>query len=641
MSFRRICSTAAFILSVLLCLSVLISAGCAPKLSPEPVWEKNARELLDQADSLFAKKQYDQSSKTVDVFFSRFPASRYRDRALYLQGEVRFTQRDYQRALSYYKEIIEKFPSSPFIIQARYKLGLCYFELKEYDLAIANLEDRSKITNPAQLRRIAEVLSVAYMTKKNFLPAVKELSTLAETAQNERQKSGYRERIREIVDKNLTEQELRTLAEGSQYPADISRLRLAALLIEQRNFREAASVSRSFLEKFPGHPERMRGEMLLNEATSSLSSPRYYLGALLPQSGQLAFFGDRVLKGIQLAVHTYNLQAPDSRVELLVKDTEGSPEKTVAAFTELSSKNIVAAIGPLLTKEAEALVPSLEKLKIPVITPAASGEGIGTISPWLFRNALTNSSQAAAAAQFALKLNLKKFVIIYPDDAYGRDLARLFSRELEQKAEILATIAYPPDVKDFGPYVRKVIEADLRSRRIVIPEDDLERKKLFNEFTPSFDAVYLPGHAEKVGLLIPQLAFYNIKGIAMIGSNDWHSPDLIERADRFVDGAVFIDGFFPESDDRVIKPVIDAYRSAYQEEPDILAAQAYDAAMMVFTLLKEHKDTPQAIRDGLLAMKDYPGISGTITFPGTGEALKKLFIIKIQDGKFVPYTEEK
>ncbi len=641
MPFRRIRSTASFILPVLLILSVLIPAGCAPKLSPEPVWEKNARELLDQADSLLSKKQYSQSSKTVDVFFSRFPTSKYRDRAFYIQGEVRFTQRDYQRALSYYKEVIEKFPSSSFIIQARYKLGLCYFELKEYELAIANLQDRSKITDPAQLRRSAEVLSAAYVIKKDFLPAVKELLSLAETAQNERQKTGFRDRIREIIDKNLTEQELRTLADGSKYPSDIARLRLAALLIEQRQYREAVSVSKNFLEQFPKHPERMRGEMLLNEATSKLSSPRYYLGALLPQTGQLAFFGDRVLKGIQLAVHMYNLQAPDSRVELLVKDTEGSPEKAVAALTELSSKDIVAAIGPLLTKEAEALVPFLENLKVPVITPAASGEGIGTISPWLFRNALTNSSQATAAARFALGLNLKKFVIIHPDDAYGRDLARLFAKELEQKAEILATISYPPDVKDFGPYIRKIIEIDLRSRKIVIPEDDLERKKLFTEFIPSFDALYLPGHAEKVGLLIPQLAFYNIKGIAMIGSNDWHSPDLIERADRFADGAVFIDGFFPESENPVIKPVIEAYRSAYQEEPDILSAQAYDAAMMVFTLLKEHKDTPRAVRDGLLAMKDYPGISGTTTFPGNGEALKKLFIIKIQDGKFVPYTDGK
>ncbi len=632
---RRIGSTLSTALLVLFCLAIVLQTGCAPKLPPEPAWESDARALLDQADSLFNKKQYDQASKTVDVFLYQYPTSRSRDRALYLLGEIRFSLRDYSKALNYYKELIQEFPASSYIISSRFRLGQCYFELKEYDLAIANLEDRSKISDPVRLKRIAEMLSVAYVAKKKYLPAVREYTYLSGTAQTEQQKAGYRDRIRQIIDKELTVDELKTLSAQNAYPADLAQLRLAGVLIEQRQYQDAIAVAKSFLEKYPSHPEKTRAEMLLNDATSRLSAPRYYLGALLPQSGQLAFFGDRVLKGVQLAVYRYNLQNPDSRVELLVKDTEGSPEKAVAALRELASKNVIAAIGPLLTKEAEAIVPVLEKLKVPVITPAASGEDVGRLSPWLFRNALTNSSQAAAAAEYALMQKLKKIVIFYPDDAYGRDLARLFTRDLERKAEVLASVAYPPDVKDFGPYVRRVIEIDLRSRKIVIPEEEAERKKLFEQYTPSFNALYLPGYAERVGLLIPQLAFYNITGITMIGSNNWDSPDLIERAQRYAEGAVFFDGFFPESTDPAIKAVVDAYRSAYQEEPGILPAQAYDAAAMVLSLLKEHRDTPLKIKDGLQSLKNFPGISGVTSFAGTGESQKKLFLIKIEDGKFV------
>jgi len=185
------------------------------------------------------------------------------------------------------------------------------------------------------------------------------------------------------------------------------------------------------------------------------------------------------------------------------------------------------------------------------------------------------------------------------------------------------------------------MEIDLRSRKILIPDDDAERKKLFQDFTPSFDGLYLPGHADKVGLLIPNLAYYNIKDVAIIGSNDWHSPDLIDRAERHADNAVFTDGVFAESTDPAIKSFVDAYRSAYQEEPDILSAQAYDAAMMVFSLIKEHKDTPLAIRDGLLSLKGYHGISGDVSFLGNGEAQKTLFLIKVQDGKFALNTGDK
>ena len=631
----RVSSPVALAGAVILCLTVLIQTGCAPKAVPEPQWEQDARALLDQADSQLAKRQYDTAAKTLEGFLYKYPTSRSRDRALFRLGDIRLVLRDFTGATKYYREIIQQYPSSPLILQARYRLGTCYFEMKDYDLAIANLSDRSKITDPSQLKRIAEMLAVAYLAKKSYLPAVRELATLAETAQTEQQKTGYRERVRELIEKNLTEDDLRVLSSDRTYPADLAILRLAGLMLEKRQFKDAVSLAKTFLDRFPGHTEKMRAEMLISEATSRMAAARYVIGVLLPQTGPAAPFGEQVLKGVQLAVHAYNLQNPDDRIELIVRDTEGSPDKAIAGLKDLASKGVIAVIGPLLSRNAEALAPELDKLQIPAITPAASSEGIGKLSPWLFRNALTNYSQALAAAKYSLDKGLKKFVLLYPDDAYGKDLARLFTKELDHKAEILASIPYPSDVKDFGPYIRRLIEIDLRSRKIQIPDDDGERKKLFQTYTPGFDAMYMPGYAERVGLLIPQLAFYNITGVAMIGSNNWHSPDLLERAGRHADGAVFTDGFFPESESSEIKAVIEAYRSAYHEEPDILSGQAYDATAMVAALLKQRKDTPVAIRDGLLGTKDFLGISGTTTFAGSGEAQKKLFMITVENGKFV------
>jgi tetratricopeptide (TPR) repeat protein len=175
-------------------------------------------------------------------------------------GEIRLTRRDYRQALSYYKELIEKYPASSLIPEAKYKLGMCYFELKEYDLAVANLEDRGKIVDPVKLQRIAEMLSVAYVSKKNFSLAVREYVYLAEHAQNEKQRAGYRDRVRELVDKYLTEDELRTLSAGAAFPSDEALLRLAALQIEQRNYRDAVRLSRNFSSVSPPTPRRPGGD---------------------------------------------------------------------------------------------------------------------------------------------------------------------------------------------------------------------------------------------------------------------------------------------------------------------------------------------------------------------------------------------
>ncbi len=622
----------------LIAFAVLIASvfGCTPKLPPEEPWEKGAALLMEQAEAAFSKRQYDQASKIIDTFFSRYPKSRHADRALYLMGEMRISLRDYQRALSYYKEIIERFPASTFILEAKYKLGICYFEIKDFDLAIANLEDRSKISDPSKLRMATEMLGFAYISKKNYPKALAEYAGLVFLSTDEKQRAGYRERVREIIEKNLTEEELVQTAQGRSYPADIALLRLSGMFMEQRKYSDALKAASEFIDRFPSHPEKSRAEMLKTQATAMLSAPRFAIGVLVPQTGQAAFFGDRVLHGIQIAVSEHNQRYPEARVELVVKDTEGSAEKAAGAMLELGQRGVVAAVGPLLTKEAEAVAAELEKIQIPVITPAASGPGIGGLSPWMFRNAITNASQAAAAAQYAIGMRLKKVVILHPNDAYGRDIARLFAIELAKKAEILATVAYPPDANDFGPWIRKVIEIDLRARRIPIPEDEAERKKLFQEYAPGFDAAYLPGYADRVGLLIPQLAFYNITGVTLIGSNNWHSQELIERAGRHAEGAVFIDGFAPESTDLAVTAFVNAYRSAYQEEPDILAAQAYDAAMMVLSLIRTGRETAAAVQEGLLDLKEYPGITGTTTFAGSGEAHKKLFIIKVEDGAFKP-----
>ncbi len=620
--------------AVILLAALAASLGCAPAVPPEAPWEKDARALIDHAESLFAKRQYDQAMKTVDGFFKTYPQSRYGDRALSLAGEVQFTYRNYPQALRYYKQLIEKFPSSTLITEAKYKVGLCYFELKDYDLAIDNLEDRAKITDPAKLLRTSEVLSQAYLARGRNVPAIRELVYLSQNAANEKQKAGYRDRVREMIDKKLTEDDLRTVAAGSAYPSDIALLRLTALLIEQHRFADAASSAKKFLDAYPAHPEKTRAEMMLAEATAGLVAPKYSLGVLVPQTGPASFYGNHVLRGIQLAVLSYNKEHPDDRTQIIVKDTEGAPEKATAAYKELAAKGVVAVIGPILSSEVKALVPDLAKTPLPVITPTAAGPGLTELSPWIFRNAITNVGQAAAAAQYATDQKLRKIVVIAPDDPYGRDLARIFVKELGRKIEILATITYPTDANDFGPTIRKLMEIDLRSQRIPIPEDEQERKRLLQNYTPTFDGLYLPGYAEKVGLLLPQLAFYNITGKTIIGSNYWHSPDLLERAGTYAEGAVFTDGVYPESQDASIKAVADAYRSAYQEEMDILAGQAYDAASMVLSLLGQTKSTPAAVREGLLSLKDFPGVSGTTTFAGSGEAQKKLFLIRIEGGRF-------
>lgn len=360
---------------------------------------------------------------------------------------------------------------------------------------------------------------------------------------------------------------------------------------------------------------------------------RYSIGALLPRGGrpELVSFGDRALKGAELAVRFHNDAHPANKVALLVRDTEGSAEKAIAAMTALAAQGVIAVVGPLLNKEVEAVAPLLERQRIPAIRPAASRSGLPRNSGWMFMSAMTIETQARMAAEFAEQHQYKRIAVLYPDTQYGKDLSRLFVKMLEGKASIVGSIGYPPETRDFGPYVKRI-----PAWRAEGPDDSGEAKKV----RTAIDALYLPGNAEQVGLLLPHLAFNDIAATALIGSDAWHSPELMKRAGRRADGAVFFDGYFPESTDLFLMSVYEAYRTAYQEEPDIVALQTFDAVAMILSQLQEKTVTTSAqIRDGLLGMHEYPGVSGLTSFDGGREARKKLFTITVRDGEFVAVDE--
>ena len=74
----------------------------------------------------------------------------------------------------------------------------------------------------------------------------------------------------------------------------------------------------------------------------------------------------------------------------------------------------------------------------------------------------------------------------------------------------------------------------------------------------------------------------------------------------------------------------------YGEEPGYIEATTYDTAAMLFDVISRPEvQTRTAIREGLLNIRDYPGVTGLTTFDETGDALKEISLLQIEDSRFV------
>jgi len=381
---------------------------------------------------------------------------------------------------------------------------------------------------------------------------------------------------------------------------------------------------------------------MLDTLQTKLRSSQFVLAAVLPLSGKLSSFANDVLSGIQLAIESSGDRAGGPSIGLLVKDIEPAQASFLDDFSSLlSNDHPVAVIGPLLSKNLPVMSELAERAHTPLLTPTAMLPNVRRLGTYTFSTALTYQLQAQKIAAYATgDLGFRRFCILHPDTAYGREMARLFANEARQRdGEIIAVESYKEGESDVGAQLKRMKAEDLKKYGLAVPVDPtkiggkltkLDKKVLY---TPGFDAIFIPGRAADVGLIAAQLNFHDMK-VPFLGTNGWNAPDFARTADQSIDGAVFVDGFFVDSPNPNVQEFVDRYKKRFQTPPTLFAMQGYDAAKFVIDAIKKGATSGEAIRDFLTVQQDLPALAGPASFVQDGTLNRPLFLIQVKRGRF-------
>lgn len=325
-------------------------------------------------------------------------------------------------------------------------------------------------------------------------------------------------------------------------------------------------------------------------------------------------------------------------VRLLIKDSRGLPKNAEQAVAELDSEGADVIIGPILAATAQAAAKAAQGRNIPVITMTQK-DGITEIGEWVFRNSVTNSAQVKALADYAAAHNIKRVAVLYPDNAFGQELAGKFAGELDRLGgSVVAIEGYKDGQTDFGSEIKALAGQDFLDKMKVYTEEmekrfkETEKAKAGQTKTteikietiiedmerprPGFDAVFIPDYADRVGLIVPQLAYYDVTDVKLFGTSGWNSPKLVKMADDFLKSTVIVDGFFGGSTKPQVAEFVRMYLKTFGSEPGIVEALAYDTMGMLLSVIPEGGGSREGMKNSIQKIKDYNGVSGDITFSG-------------------------
>ena len=345
------------------------------------------------------------------------------------------------------------------------------------------------------------------------------------------------------------------------------------------------------------------------------------IGGVLEMTGGSASFGISSKNGIDLALKKINEKGVlgGKKLSLVVADTKSEASEATNGMQKLISQDkVVAVIGPNQSSAVIASGAINNGAKVVDITPMGTNPDVTfdpktkQVKPYSFRTCFIDPFQGTVMASFASnELKVKK-AAIYIDNTsdYAKGLAQFFKENfVKNGGQVVIEEAYLQKDTDFKSTLTKIKAAQ-----------------------PDF--IYIPGYYQEVGLIVKQAREMGIT-VPMAGGDGWDSAKLPEIAGKAaLENTFFSSLYSPDDTSDLNKNFVAEYKKAYNTNPDVFAALAYDSALLVAKAIEDAGSAdPAKIAEAMAKIKGFKGVSGEVTFNEQHNPIKSAVIIEHKDGK--------
>jgi branched-chain amino acid transport system substrate-binding protein len=339
------------------------------------------------------------------------------------------------------------------------------------------------------------------------------------------------------------------------------------------------------------------------------------VGAFFSLSGEETQFGKDSTDGINLATDEINAKGgvKGRKIKLIIEDDKSNPQEATQKVRQLIDRNhVVALLGEVASSRSLSGGLIANQSKIPMISPSSTNVKVTMDREYVFRVCFTDDAQGVAAAEFVTqKLGKKKIAILYAaQDPYSSGLAASFKEGLKKfGGEVVIEKGYQKGEKNFRTHLGQLMGAHP-------------------------DVIYVPNYYTDMVPIAQQAAEAKIPGSMFVGGDGWDSEDLLKGAGKELEGAFFTNHYAPDVPWENSKKFVADYKARYAHEPSSLAAQAYDAAKLLYDAMgRATAIEPKAIRDAIAETKGFLGATGTISIDQNRNADKPLVVVQIKGGK--------
>lgn len=257
-------------------------------------------------------------------------------------------------------------------------------------------------------------------------------------------------------------------------------------------------------------------------------------------------------KSVMEQIKSYFAGQGFDQKQLIILDTAGNVQIMQQQLAQLVfTQHVSTIVGGLTAAEAPALTGWAIKLRIPTIILNKKFEP--PRNRFVFRVGPDQRDLATSLLAHAESKGYKKLAVMMPQTS--RDGTFADALKANGKIEIVGPIVYNPgdfSSIDFSFKGLFHLNDELRKPELLdlITEQKERAKAEGVAFDPKgimlppqidVDAIVIIDHFKNVRHLAKSLHFYGVKGLPLLGIPKWRAPEILDREEENLRGAVFVD----------------------------------------------------------------------------------------------------
>lgn len=349
------------------------------------------------------------------------------------------------------------------------------------------------------------------------------------------------------------------------------------------------------------------------------------VGAILAVTGPASFLGAPEAKTIKMVIDEVNEKGGinGKKLELVLKDSGGSPEKAISFAKQLiEEEKVFAILGPSTSGATMKIKNICEKGKTILISCAAAEVIVNPLAKYVFKTPQKDSHAARKIFQTMKKMGISKIGVVSGNTGFGNaGKAQLLKIAPEYNIKVLISEVYDKKATDLTGVLTKVKAKGVQAvvNWSIVPAQSIVAKnmKQLNMNVPLFQS-----HG-----------FGNIKYVRAAGNA---GNGIIFPCGRLLIADALHDSNRQKA--LLLKYKKD-YESRYKEDVSTFGGHGYDAITILVEGMKRGGNDKEKVRDAIENLQNFPGTGGIFNFSPkdhNGLDIDAFAMITVKDGKFVP-----